>query len=260
MADENLELDDSELADWHAQGFTITRGLIAADRCEAQYDAAIELSRSAATGSAPDAIHVVAEGRPRQDAAQPEDFVAKLFRLHRLEPYRSFAHDPAVLGILTQLLGTDVDLFLSQFIFKAPSAYGQPWHQDSYYFPFSESHQVGVWLAVTRATVRNGCLWVVPGTHRDPIHEHVPDDRPNATHAYTGVPDVDQAAAVPVEMSPGDVLFFDSHLLHSSTDNASDEVRAAFVCHYARAGTIDRTPPDRSVNDWVPALRAGIAP
>jgi phytanoyl-CoA hydroxylase len=70
--------------------------------------------------------------------------------------------------------------------------------------------------------------------------------------------DHDMDGAVPVLMDPGDVLLFDSHLMHRSTDNESTGPRAAMVYHYSPAGTVDRTPEaKRIVNDWVPARRAG---
>ena len=120
-------------------------------------------------------------------------------------------------------VGPHLDCFLSQFIFKNPGAWGQPWHQDSFYFaPFEPARPiVGAWLAVTEATLENGCLHVLPGSHREPVHEHVPDRRPNANLGYVEIVDHDMAAAEPVLMDPGDLLLFDSHLMHRSTDNES---------------------------------------
>jgi ectoine hydroxylase-related dioxygenase (phytanoyl-CoA dioxygenase family) len=58
------------------------------------------------------------------------------------------------------------------------------------------------------------------------------------------------AAAVPVTMEPGDLLVFHSRLMHRSSDNLSDGIRAAMVFHLASHGTVDHT--ERSpVNDWL---------
>jgi ectoine hydroxylase-related dioxygenase (phytanoyl-CoA dioxygenase family) len=71
--------------------------------------------------------------------------------------------------------------------------------------------------------------------------------------------DHDMSAEIPVLMEPGDLLVFHSHLMHRSTDNFSNGIRAAMVWHYTPAGTIDRTeqtfgrPP--IVNDFVPVRR-----
>jgi len=246
-------LDAAEVAaDYAAHGFTVVRGFAEPDTCREHLDAAVQLSRSD-----DDTKYVIAEGNPASTATNPEDFVAKLFKLHRRAPFDRFAHDERLLAILRVILGPDVDVFLSQFIFKAPEAYGQPWHQDSFYFPFGESHQVGVWLAVTKATLDNGCLWVIPGSHQEPIHAHVPDDRPHATQAYTKIVDHDMSTAVPMLMDPGDLLLFDSHVMHSSTDNRTSGLRASFVCHYGKADTVDNTPEAVAVFDWKPVVRNG---
>ena len=110
-----------------------------------------------------------------------------------------------------------------------------------------------MWLAVTEATLENGCLQVLPGSHREPIHEHVPDRRPGANLGYVEIVDHEMSAAQPVLMSPGDLLVFDSHLMHRSTDNVSDGIRAAMVFHYCRAGTVERQP--NAINQFTPARR-----
>jgi ectoine hydroxylase-related dioxygenase (phytanoyl-CoA dioxygenase family) len=182
------------------------------------------------------------ERNPWSDAVNPEDRVSKIFVLHDWDPvFGPVAREDRLLDVMCELLGPDVDCFLSQFIFKNPGAIGQPWHQDSLYFPFEPDHQVGVWIAVTDATATNGPLSVLPGSHREPLHEHVPDRRPDANLGYTEIVDMDFSEQQQVLMSAGDVLVFDSHLMHCSTDNESDAARAAMVYHYAVAGTIDRT-------------------
>jgi ectoine hydroxylase-related dioxygenase (phytanoyl-CoA dioxygenase family) len=198
---------------------------------------------------------VMMETQASFDGRPVEDRVGKVFRLARDEVFAEFARRPEVVAPVRQLLGTDrVSNFLSQFIFKNPGAWGQPWHQDSYYFPFAPARPVvGVWLAVTEATLENGCLHVLPGSHREAVHDHVPDRRPNAQYGYVEIVDHDMAASEPVCMAPGDLLLFDSHLMHRSTDNASSGLRAAMVYHYAPTGTRDRTEEVRgyTVNDWI---------
>lgn len=193
---------------------------------------------------------------------QAEDSASKVFKLHRRPAFAEFLRTDAVTDVLVERIGVDVDCFLSQFIFKNPGAWGQPWHQDSHYFPFEPMRPVvGLWLAVTEATLTNGCLHVVPGSHHEPVHEHVPDRRPGANYGYVEIVDHDMSASEPVCMEPGDLLVFDSHLMHRSTDNESEGIRAAMVFHFAAAGTDDRTEAATGspspVNDWMPVLRDG---
>ena len=194
------------------------------------------------------------DGSPR--TAAPEDVVSKIFRLARDPVFRAFATRPDVVALVSDVLGTDAPAcFLSQFIFKNPGAWGQPWHQDAWYFPFTPSRPVvGIWLAITEATLDNGCLHVLPGSHHEPVHEHVLDRREGANYGYVEIVDHDMVTSAPVLMQPGDLLVFDSHLMHRSTDNTSAGIRAAMVFHYAPASTVDHTEEQRgyTVNDWMP--------
>src|SRR2546421_5882974 len=205
-------------------------------------DRVIDIARRFAAGERVSPAFITPEQNLRAEGrtGKPEETVSKIFRLHRDTVFNDFATSDAVTDLLASLFSVqDVDCFLSQFIFKNPGAWGQPWHQDSYYFHFDPSGGrpiAGVWLAVTEATLENGCLHVLPGSHRQPIHEHIPDQRPDANAGYYEIVDHDMSGAVPVLMKAGDLLVFDSHLMHRSTDNASNGIRAAMVYHYCRAG------------------------
>ncbi len=158
---------------------------------------------------------------------------------------------------MRRLIAPDVDVFLSQFIFKTPGAWGQPWHQDSFYFPFEPARPVvGVWLAVTEATLVNGCLHVLPGSQTEPVHTHVPDRRPGANYGYFEIVDHDMHGAEPVLMDPGDLLVFDSHLMHRSTDNESTGSAPPWCTTTPPAGTVG---PHRGVLPDRQRLGAGTA-
>lgn len=215
-------------------------GFAARTTCDEMLERVVEITQGVGSG---DALVL-------PEANLDGEQVSKVFKLHRDGVFADFARSPAVTDLVAELVGPRLDCFLSQFIFKNPGAWGQPWHQDSWYFPFEPPRPItGVWLAVTEATLENGCLHVVPGSHREPVHEHVPDARPGANYGYVEIVDHDMSASVPVLMDPGDLLLFDSHLMHRSTDNESTGIRAAMVYHYAATGTRELRPG--LVNDFV---------
>jgi hypothetical protein len=244
---------------WATNGFFRIPDFAPPATCEAMLDRVIELARDRGMATAIGAKVTPENNNAGKPVARPEEAVSKIFGLHRDGVFADFALSSSVVDLVAELIGPDLDVFLSQFIFKMPGAWGQPWHQDSFYFPFEPARPVvGIWLAVTEATLHNGCLHVLGGSHTEPVHTHVPDRRPGANHGYFEIVDHDMSADEPVLMEPGDLLVFDSHLMHRSTDNESDGMRAAMVYHYAAAGTVDHT--DKffpSINDWVPARRAG---
>ena len=121
---------------------------------------------------------------------------------------------------------------------------------------------VGVWLAVTEATLVNGCLHVLPGSQSEPVHPHVPDHRPGANYGYFEIVDHDMATSPnqgadgagrpPGLRQPPDALL----------DGQRDPTGSwpLMVYHYAAAGTIDHTEGSfPTVNDSVPVRRGGRA-
>jgi len=257
------QLTDDQRASFDELGFVRIEGFADRATCDAMLARVVEIVHRFDRGEPVDPALVMMETQADFDTRTVEDRVAKVFRIAREPVFFEFATRPEVVSLVRSVLDTDrVSSFLSQFIFKNPGAWGQPWHQDSFYFPFEPARPVlGVWLAVTEATLANGCLHVLPGSQARPVHGHVPDRRPGAQYGYVEIVDHDMTASAPVLMAPGDLLLFDSHLMHRSTDNLSTGLRAAMVYHYAPTGTIDRTEQIRgfTLNDWI-ALDPATAP
>jgi ectoine hydroxylase-related dioxygenase (phytanoyl-CoA dioxygenase family) len=254
---------------WERDGFFFVRGMIGPGEAHAIEAAVVERIRAdppenhpgvAAYLSGPDAF-IFPEKAPSPTAVSAEERIAKVFNCHVEGAARAVAERAEILDALEDLLGRDIDCFQSQFIFKHPGVIGQPWHQDSYYFRFDRQPQVGVWVALSPATLDNGCLWVLPGSHRQgAIFNHVPDRRTEALRGYLEIVDRDVSGETPALMETGDVLFFHSYLMHRSTDNVAPCRRSAMVYHYGRAGTAPLTPDAAAalanVNRWLPVRRS----
>jgi len=247
---------------WDRDGFVVLRRFVDTGTCTAMTARIVAIAQAQAGGESITPSFVLPETAMRDVAGPAEGRVSKIFNLHRHEPvFREFSRNERLLDLVQALIGPDFDSFLSQFIFKNAGAMGQPWHQDAYYFPFDRQPQIGVWLAVTEATRANGPLWVLPASHREPVHDVVPDRREGTNLGYVEIVDHDMAAATPVLMQPGDLLLFHSHLMHRSTDNEAATMRAAMVYHYTPAGTVDGTEQHFGFkspnNDFVPVRRGG---
>ena len=108
------------------------------------------------------------------------------------------------------------------------------WHQDTgVCLPEADdTRMLTCWVAVSKATVENGCLQVLPGSHRQGIKLHC------STHNQLGIPDalVEQERARPVPLEPGGVLFFHPLCKHASLDNKSDAFRWSFDLRYNPIG------------------------
>lgn len=124
----------------------------------------------------------------------------------------------------------------SMLFFKPPGLQGQAWHQDERFIPTRDRSLVGAWIALDDATIDNGCLWVIPGSHRTgrifPTRDHGRPDEFDPTDEAYGF---DDSSAVAVEVEAGSVVFFNGYLLHRSLRNRSDRTRMALVNHYMNA-------------------------
>ena len=144
-------------------------------------------------------------------------------------------------GIARDLLGPDVRLYWEQAVYKQPhSAEPVLWHQDNgYTFVEPEAYLTG-WIAITDATLDNGCVTFMPGAHRDGtlVHRSTPI-------GFECWGDVSAARSVPVRA--GSIVVFTSLTPHFTAANITDEVRKAYIVQYAPDGAVAYRPqPDGS--------------
>ncbi|KAM5145056.1 phytanoyl-CoA dioxygenase, peroxisomal-like isoform 2-T2 [Callospermophilus lateralis] len=113
-----------------------------------------------------------------------------------------------------------------------------PLHQDLHYFPFRPSNRiVCAWTAMEHIDRNNGCLVVLPGTHKLPLKPHdYPQWEGGVNTMYHGIQDYDKDhARVHLVMEKGDTVFFHPLLIHGSGRNQTQGFRKAISCHFASA-------------------------
>ncbi|MFZ5757184.1 MAG: phytanoyl-CoA dioxygenase family protein [Pseudomonadota bacterium] len=180
---------------------------------------------------------MVAKGRVQ--AARPQDAVAKVQDLQDDPVFSTYLFSEKLLDLVENFCGPDIKTVHNMLINKPPGVDGRhPLHQDLLYFPFRpEDRIVATWTALEAVNRDNGCLAVIPGSHREGLREHGNiDDNRNINLAYFGAKDVDLGRRVHIAMDAGDVLFFHPLLLHGSGRNRSAGYRRAISAHYASCG------------------------
>lgn len=149
------------------------------------------------------------------------------------ERLRALASYPPLLTVVRRLLGSDdIALFQDMALLKPPGGGREkPWHQDNAYFPIRPgSPIIGVWIALDNATPENGCMHVVPGSHRDGPVTHF--QRRDWQICDT---DVRASEDVVVPLPAGGVLFFHGLLHHGTPSNRTAVRRRAVQFHYVPA-------------------------
>jgi phytanoyl-CoA hydroxylase len=148
---------------------------------------------------------------------------------------------PRVVDALTAVIGPNVKAMQSMLFIKSEGKPGQAWHQDEYFIPTRDRSLTGVWIALDDATIENGCLWVLPGSHRRGVlypARDQDDPRFDCTIEAYDFPYQD-ADSVPVEISAGTAVLFNGYLLHRSLENSGKHgYRRALANHYMSAESL----------------------
>ena len=151
----------------------------------------------------------------------------------------SLIDDPRLWGPARSLVGTEsLSLFSDKLNFKRPAGSPFPWHQESPYWALGAEQLEGlvsVLLYLDDATRKNGCLWVIPKSHK---HGVLPclENRGVLGRLYTDVDRFEGEAGIPIEAPAGSVLYFHRDLVHGSQSNRSKKNRRILVFAYQPAG------------------------
>jgi phytanoyl-CoA hydroxylase len=151
--------------------------------------------------------------------------------------------DSRLVDIAECFIGPNIACFTAHYICKPPYD-GQPvlWHQDAAYWSLEPMNALTIWLAVDASNITNGCLRMIPGSHRIPVH--VPSlrvDTPNVLFSSSDDWLVDklarEAGIVNIELEPGDVSIHHPNILHCSEPNTSSARRCGLDIGYIPTST-----------------------
>jgi ectoine hydroxylase-related dioxygenase (phytanoyl-CoA dioxygenase family) len=149
--------------------------------------------------------------------------------------FRRLLYDQRILAVVRAILGPNLMLFHDQALYKRARSGGPVnWHQDNGYWRCSPANLLSCWIALDDATVDNGAMQVVPGSHLTPQHHEQVETR-SLLEAPTPPPE----RIAPVELPAGGCMFHHCQTLHYTAPNLTDRPRRAFIIHFMPLGTRD---------------------
>lgn len=160
------------------------------------------------------------------------------FKPYLLVPWLwDLIHDPRILDPVEDLLGPDILCWEASFFSKTPGERAHvPWHQDATYWGLSENLGVTAWLAFTPSVRDNGCMRVMPGTHRSAVPHGKAADRTSMLPLGEEVAiAVEEKQAIDVVLAPGEMSLHDPIIIHGSAANDSPLRRVGFAIRYIPA-------------------------
>jgi ectoine hydroxylase-related dioxygenase (phytanoyl-CoA dioxygenase family) len=162
--------------------------------------------------------------------------VKRIDRLHLFFDWaRALVTNKKLLDTVEAVLGGEILVYGTLVLAKPPqdSSYAS-WHQDSVYSGLHLSPSTSAWIALTPSHPANGCMRVIPGSHKLGSLSHVKVGDPNMLNRRGERIDiaVDESKALDVRLCQGEMSLHHSNLVHGSNANTSDEPRIGFIVRF----------------------------
>jgi len=175
----------------------------------------------------------------RIDAVSPAD-VAEVRHPWYYKSYLLFTwldalvRDPRILAPVTDILGPDVTVMSADIWRKVAGEQRHiSWHQDASYWSLEPLEIMTAWIALTPATLENGCMRFAPGSHKRRVEHRNTFAADNMlSHGQTVQLEIDEASTVADVLSPGEMSLHHALLAHASGPNATAEPRVGLAVRY----------------------------
>jgi phytanoyl-CoA hydroxylase len=229
---------------FHEQGFLAIENAFTPEEVQAALDGMLDLIAGKYPGYR--GIQFEAGTRsllPTLSPEQRQDIVRKVSRFTQWDArLHAMATHPKLLALSERLIGDKPGLFEDKALIKPPRiGREKPWHQDHAYWNLPlDAQVVTAWIALDAATVENGCLYVIPGSHREGPVVHF-----NRRDWQICDDQVQTHRAIAAPLKPGGVLLFNSYLQHGTPANDSPHRRRALQYVYVPSTAGRITPAER---------------
>lgn len=231
-----ITLTDPQIAFYRENGFLAIEAITTSEeisRLCTVYDRLFEQQAGRKDGNQFDLAGTDEEGKPATlpQILGPRNYAPELI---------GTLYEANALSIAAQLLGAGAVFTGDHAIFKpAASGAATPWHQDeAYWDPGLDYQTLSVWMPLQEATLENGCMVFLPGSHRQEIvpHQSIGGDR--RVHGLEMLDAVDESRAVACPLPAGGATFHDARTMHFTGANRSAVPRRAYILGFGLPATL----------------------
>ena len=157
------------------------------------------------------------------------------YKIHTvLEIAYKLASNKKLLDSVETLLGPNILLYNTSFVIKEPHSKTYiSWHQDLTYWGFNDDKQVAAWIALSDATEENGCMYMIPGSHKvGQLPHKITKDSNNLLHHGQTIEGVSEERSRCIPLKAGEASLHHGWTMHTSYPNKSDDRRIGLTINY----------------------------
>ena len=249
------QVSDKQIATYRASGFIVIENFLDQAELEhwrTQVDEAVEQR----------------VGVPRADqqltnvSDDPDDFYAQVFLqcLKLADSHvgvRKLMTDPRLGEAAATLAGVDgIRIWHDQALFKPPFGNPTGWHLDNPYWSFSSRDSLSIWVALDDATLGNGCMWYLPGTHKTARFDNAGIGA-NMADLFRVYPEWRAIESVACPCPAGSAVFHNGLTAHGAGANMTNRPRRAMTCAYMPEGSTFNGKPNILPKPYFDSLTVG---
>lgn len=250
----NTELTEEQIAAYRRDGFLVVREFLSpAERAEllAGIEQAVRQLGSYKLG-----------GDRQEKWLDGDSFYDRVF-LQRINLWKinaavkKYLLSPELGRMLCRLEGIDgIRIWHDQTLQKQPWANPTAWHADNPKWSYHSRHAISIWIALDAATPQNGCMYYLPGSHRNENYDDVPISREMGLY-FEQFPQFREVMPVAGEMEIGDAGFHNGLLAHGAGPNMTPRWRRAMTAGYMPDGSTFNGKQNVLSDEQVAALTVG---
>jgi ectoine hydroxylase-related dioxygenase (phytanoyl-CoA dioxygenase family) len=223
---------DAIIAHYHAHGYALAPNLLSVAETRMLRDLTDRVAATAKGAAGETSVFDFEDGH-----VPDEPQIQRIKKPHRVDPfYFELARHPAILAVISRIIGENVRLSHSKINMKAAQV-GSPleWHQDWAFAPHTHMATCVASVMIDDADVENGAMQVLAGSHRGALLEHHDEDGYFVGAIAPGTAGMDLSAAMPLTGKAGTISFHHPMTIHGSGANVSGRPRRILFLEYAAA-------------------------
>jgi len=173
------------------------------------------------------------------------------------EGVREIMRDERLGQMAAQLAGVDgIRIWHDQALIKRPWANPTAWHLDTPFWSFSDRNAISIWVALDNATLENGCLFFIPGSHKQTNFDKITIGR-NMDGIFDIYPQLKNSMPVAAPMKAGSCSFHNGLTVHGANANMTSGFRRAMTCAYMPDGNVFNGEPNILPDKYLEKLKVG---
>ena len=253
------QLSNEQVQTYQGNGFIVIENFLSPDE--------LDIWRAAVTSAVGERAGIKIPGKNIKTGQadginEDSDYFAKVFdQLLNLwqtsEVIRQIMLDERIGKMAAQLSGADgIRIWHDQALIKRPWANPTAWHLDTPFWSFSDRRAISIWVALDDATLENGCLFFIPGSHKLTSFDKITIGR-NMDGIFEVYPQLKNLRPAAAPMKAGSCSFHNGLTVHGANANMTPGFRRAMTCAYMPDGNRFNGEPNILPDAYLHSLRVG---